>query len=211
MSAIRRTLVTAAAPLLAAGAGAPAALAATAQEHGSGAAATPQIPAVAKYVTWKNGATKDYLHVKGGSKGNSADINVYTGSGSCSDHGATDLQCAEEWQQISTGYAHEFAFKNVNSGKCLDDGGDLFSSVATQYSCATNGYPVQERWRYSSISPSGFSGVLYDSAKGPEGPEHGYLCTDWPTGTAGLSKYQVAIAPWSEMDTYAPRYGCQWT
>jgi len=100
------------------------------------------------YVTWQNQSNDEYLHVVEGSKSNSAEVNTYTGTGSCAEHGTTDVQCQKVWSQISTGYANYFAFANVNSGKCLDDPEDEAGQVPVQYSCGT--YLVQRRWEYTT-------------------------------------------------------------
>lgn len=163
MARLRRTLtaVTAAAPVLAATA-APA-LAATSSDGGATAATPQSVPCCGgsgHYVTWQNQNNGDYLHVKGASTGQSAEINIYTGSGTCEYYGQTDLQCAEEWDQISTGYSHEFMYDNVNSGMCLDDGEHALGIHPTQYPCdAAN---ENERWIYGTLDNG--SGVpFYDA------------------------------------------------
>src|SRR6202046_3856205 len=145
MPRMRRTLAVAAAPLLVAPGAAPA-------------------RAALKYDSWKNGWRAESLHVNGASKGQSAIVNTYTDDGSCADHGSANLGCDEEWQQISTGYAHEFVYENVNSGKCLTDGEDLQDQTATQYTCGST-YPVQRRWTYTVATPIG-DGVLTDTVVG---------------------------------------------
>jgi hypothetical protein len=165
MSMLRKTLVTAtAAPALIA-TGAANAMAATDAPAARPPSVIPCCGGTAVIVTWQNQNTDDYLHVAGASKGNSADVNTAAGSGSCSRHGHTDLQCAEEWSQLSTNYAHEFAFANVNSGLCLDDPEDKAGQVPVQYSCGA--FPVQRRWEYTTTHSSGgkdFYNVLQDNA-----------------------------------------------
>jgi hypothetical protein len=123
------------------------------------------------YVTWENRQLHLYLHVKGGSTANSAPINVYGKSGSCAEHGAVNTQCQEEWSQVSTGYAHEFAYANINSGLCLDDPDGKDYVGAVQYSCGT--FPVQRRWDYITSYPRSY--ILH----GANGSSPGYwLCVE---------------------------------
>jgi hypothetical protein len=93
-----------------------------------------------------------------------------------------NLGCDEEWQQISTGYAHQFEYNNVNSGKCLSDDQDLLNAPIIQYSCGS--YPDQRRWTYRDTSPGGGPiDVLYDSAltaKTNGIREAGLACEDRP-------------------------------
>jgi hypothetical protein len=207
MPKLGRTIAALATPVLAAG-GATPALAAGTPAHGHDDAAKPAAtPDTPHYVTWENGHAAEYLHVKGASKDNSAAVNVYTGSGTCAEHGAKNLQCPEEWQQISTGYAHWFAYMNVNAnGKCLDDPEDELAD-AVIYSCGN--YPVQRRWRYSVVSPLGFAGVLYDKVVQGDGNSHGYLCQNSPAFPAG-SRNDVIVQGWSEMDTFNVGGACSW-
>jgi hypothetical protein len=176
MARLRRTVaaVTAAAPVLVATAGS--ALAGQ-NAHGAGTP-TPDVlpPPGGHYVTWQNQHNAEYLHVKDGSKSNSAVINTYTGSGSCEYHGETDLQCPEEWSQVSTAYAHEFGFVNINSGLCLDDGENAFTTP-TQYSCGT--FAENKRWTYGTEVAGGgataFDTLATAYAEGP-GDER-IMCT----------------------------------
>jgi len=176
MAGVSKTLaaVTAAAPVLA-GMGAAPALAAT---SASGDASTPSViccEGAGHYVTWQNRADALYLHVKGSSTANSAAVNVYEKTGSCAQHGVTDTTCSEEWSQISTAYANQFAFQNVNSGLCLDDPEDKADVGAVQYSCGT--FPIQRRWKYTGYIGTGTTDndVLYN-ANGSAGDGLYWLC-----------------------------------
>jgi len=145
-----KALAVAAAPLLAAGGAGPA-LAAAAAPNSSQHPGDPQAPAAAKYDSWQDQWSAKYLHVKGTANGDI--VNVAADDGSCADHGSANLGCDEEWQQLSTGYAHQFAYKNVNSGLCLSDDNDLMYEAPIQYTCGA--YPVQRRWTYGATSPGG--------------------------------------------------------
>lgn len=147
-----RTAAVLSAPLLAVGGAGPA-LAASAAPHTPQEASQPQAGKSEGYDSWQNQWSAKYLHVKGGGTANGDIVNVDTDDGSCTHHGSANLGCDEEWQQLSTGYAHEFAYKNVNSGLCLSDDNDLIDEAPIQYSCGT--YPVQRRWEYGDISPGG--------------------------------------------------------
>ena len=166
MALLRKTLVAAtAAPTLIATGASTAMAANDAPGSGHGPGVVPCCDGRGHVVTWQNQNTDDYLHVAGASKANSAVVNTSPGSGSCKPHGATDLQCAEEWSQVSTAYAHEFAFANINSGLCLDDPEDKNGQVPVQYSCGT--FPVQRRWEYTTTHSSqgkDFYNVLQDNA-----------------------------------------------
>ena len=136
------------------------------------------------YVTWQEYATNNYLHVKGASTANSAVINTYTGKGSCKYHGVKDVQCAEEWSQISTAYANEFAFANVNSGKCLDDGENKDGITPTQYSCGA--FPDNMRWLYGTFDIwTGFTNVTFYNA----------LYTAYGTHARVLCAYSIGASP----------------
>jgi hypothetical protein len=155
MGQVRKALIAVAAAPVVTALGAGPAVAAT-QQASPG---TPSVPCTsnctAHYVTWKNQQTGKYMHVVGGSKADGAQINVYTGSGTCAEHGHTNLQCQEEWAQISTGHSNsgngEYGYMNVNSGLCLDDPNSAATGPkgiieVVQYSCGN--YPVQRRWSY---------------------------------------------------------------
>jgi hypothetical protein len=145
-----RTLAVVAAPLLAAGGAGPA-LAVTATPNSPQQPGAPQAPAAVIYDSWQNQWSAKYLHAVGnGANGNL--VNVNTDDGSCA-HGPNNLGCNEEWQQLSTGFAHEWAYKNVFSGKCLSDDNDLINEAPIQYSCGN--LPVQRRWHYGDTSGGG--------------------------------------------------------
>jgi hypothetical protein len=202
MSGLRNTLVTVTttAPVLAAITAATPAMAGVTTD-GGGSRPAPTPPPGGHYVTWKNGHNGEYLHVKGGSKSNSAVINTYTGSGSCAEHGEVDLQCEEEWSQISTGYAHEFAYANINSGLCLDDGENALTTP-TQYSCGT--YPENKRWIYNDLlfSDHHLMATLRTPYSGPPQDPFRVMCTD---GT-GPSLYVYSNVHRSQYDSYE----CSW-
>lgn len=167
MARFRKALaaVAIAAPVVSA-AGAGPALAASPPKDAKVPAPTPCCGGNGVFVTWQVQANaQGYLHVKGAALGNSAVVNTYTGSGSCPAHGVTNVQCAEEWSKISTGYAHEFAYANDNTGKCLDDPEDKAGQTPVQYSCGT--YPAQRRWQYTTTHSTGgqtYFNVLQDNA-----------------------------------------------
>lgn len=176
--------MTTAAPLLAAAASPALAAADTQGGTGPSPQASPCCGGSGHFVTWQNQNTDDYLHVKGGSTGNSAEINTYTGSGTCADHGVTDLQCEEEWSQISTAYAHEFAYANVHSGKCLDDGENAIT-VPTQYSCGD--IPDNMRWIYATFSVQNPQFTVYNALYTAYGTHARVLCDD----SAGSTTLEV--------------------
>jgi hypothetical protein len=194
MPKLGRTLATVAAPLLAAGSAAPA-LAATGP-HPAGAAGPRATPDTPTYVSWENQWSAKFMHVKGGSTANNAVVNVDSDDGSCAHHGSANLGCDEEWQQISTGYAHEFAYKNVNSGKCLTDDQDLLGAPILQYSCGS--YPDQRRWTYRDTSPGGSPiDVLFDwalTAKTNGVRENGFACEDKPGHSTKLVDVSYYVA-----------------
>jgi hypothetical protein len=158
MARLRKTLaaVGTAAPLLAATASP--ALAATNSHDGKTPAeripARPCCGGSGHYVTWQDQNNGQYLHAT--STARSAVVNTAWAAGSCANHGATNLECSEEWSQISTGYAHQYAFANDYSGKCLIDGGNKTGITAQQYSC---NYTTNERWIYGSFANSNGIGV----------------------------------------------------
>jgi len=202
MARLRRSLTAVtAAPLLAAAAS-PALAAA---ETHDGTTPTPEASpccAGGHYVTWDNHYAGLYLHVKANSTGKSAQINMYGGSGSCKYHGTTDLMCSEEWSQISTAYAHQFAYANINSGLCLDDGENKAggSTVPTQYSCAD--FPDNMRWIYGTITNSAGS-VYYNALYTAYGDHSRILCGNLPeNGTLFINSF---IAP-----AYADTDICDW-
>jgi hypothetical protein len=186
VTALRKALAATAmaVPVLATAAGP--ALAGTSPN--AGAPAKPDVPCcggAGQTDTWANNATNNYLHVKGGSKANSAVINTYTGTGTCArQHGAKNLQCAEEWSQISTAYAHQFVYANVNSGKCLDDGENKIGIVPSQYSCGT--YPPNMRWIHATFDYwNGFTNITYYNA----------LYTAYGTEDRVLCAYSTGASP----------------
>jgi len=179
MASLRRSLaaVGTAAPMLAATASP--ALAATSADHGT----TPvgRVPQVAccggsgHYVTWQNQNDFDYLHAT--STARSAAVNTAGGSGSCANHGVTDLQCAEEWSQISTGYSHQFEFANDYSGQCLIDGGNRAGITAQQYPCDD---AVNERWIYGSFA-NGNGFPVYNALYTAYGTHARVMCVGFET------------------------------
>jgi hypothetical protein len=165
MAAVRKSIaVLAVATPVLTGAGAAPALAATSARVGDSPSVIPCCGGEGDYVTWENRQTDLYLHVKGGSKSNSAPINVYGKSGSCAEHGEVNTQCQEVWSQVSTGYAHQFAYANANSGLCLDDPEDESYVGAVQYSCGD--FPVQRRWIYGHMSNQPDTSVILHNANG---------------------------------------------
>ena len=188
--------VTAAAPVLAAAAPA---VAATTTDEGT----SPQVlpPSGGHFVTWKNGTNGKYLHVVNASTANGALVNTYTGSGSCADHGATDVQCAEEWSQVSTGIAQEFAYVNANSGLCLSDPNSDYGVEPIQYSCGK--FPTNKRWLYGNTYSGDAGpviGVLFGAAGNTEGAR--YMCVK---GTSG----DLSIYPGISYNKRVGDY-CEW-
>jgi hypothetical protein len=182
---VRRTLaaVAAAAPVLATYAAGPALAATNASRSSSGAArpdcigpavksaakAAPRSPDVCglTYDSWQNGYDNQYLHVAGSppSTSNGGLIDTYKGTGSCAEHGSSDENCAEEWAQLSTGHASQYAYENANSGLCLSDPNSEKSSELDpvqliQYTCGT--YPANRRWIYENSGV--FDGVMINDA-----------------------------------------------
>ena len=104
----------------------------------------PVSPAIT--VTWQfgnpgcsGGYCQQYLEIyhSGTANGNWSD--VHSGNG-------TNTQ---KWVSIFLG-SGEYAFRNVNSGKCLEDPGYALGAHVDQYTCGT--YPDNVRWQenYSS-------------------------------------------------------------
>jgi hypothetical protein len=150
-------------------------LAATASNAGSPSPGSVPCCSGATIYTWQNQHSALYLHVQGDSTANSAAVNVYERTGTCANHGATNTNCAEEWQVLDTGHGNEFAYANVNSGLCLSDPNDAENVGAIQYSCGA--YPVQRRWTYDYSSPGGpffYPGLYDETASG----QLGFLCQD---------------------------------
>jgi hypothetical protein len=190
MAGVRKVLAAAAAtaPVLA-GTGAAPALAAP---SAPGETAVPEAGGV--YYTWQNRGDGLYLHVVGASKANSAAVNVAAKSGTCAEHGSTNTQCAEVWSRVSTGYAHEFAYKNINSGKCLDDPEDEPNVGAVQYSCGT--YQVQRRWIYAGYISvnNGHNDEIYNAAGTLAGDAGHWLCVSGTNVHVGYNGGAPSIA-----------------
>ena len=98
----------------------------------------PVSPAVT--VTWQFGCPScrggydgQYLEIYHSGRSNNNWADVYPGNG-------TNTQ---KWTSIFLG-SGEYAFRNVNSGKCLEDPGYAVSGHVDQYTCGT--YPDNTRW-----------------------------------------------------------------
>ena len=158
-------------------------------------------PSGGHFVTWKNGTNGKYLHVVNASTANGALVNTYTGSGSCADHGATDVQCAEEWSQVSTGIAQEFAYVNANSGLCLSD--PNWTTVSSRFSIRVANFqrtnagsmaiPIPGMLARSSVS-------FFGAAGNTEGAR--YMCVK---GTSG----DLSIYPGISYNKRVGDY-CEW-
>lgn len=89
------------------------------------------------------------------------------------------MQCAEEWQQISTNYANEFAYANANSGKCLDDGENAANVTPAQYTCGA--YPANMRWIHATFDfwNGGESIAYHNALYTAYGTKDRVLCANW--------------------------------
>jgi Ricin-type beta-trefoil lectin domain-like len=107
-------------------------------------AAGPQ-PAPAKappVVTWRlpygvGGYIGDYLQIYNAGRRNGNWVSLGRGNGSRN----------QKWYSIDTGVTYgrtAYAFKNLNSGLCMEASGRSYGSRVVQWACGR--YPIQDRW-----------------------------------------------------------------